>query len=175
MTAPAKLDDTRALDPVRARLIERARADADTLLDAARTEAAKTIAAAQARAEAMLDEARARGEALAAAKTAELLTAARRDARGLELTAQHAIYDEARDGIKRGIQALRQAPDYPAVLAALQRRARELLGSDALVIEDERGGVIATAPGRRLDLSLPTISARVAEGLGEEVARLWTR
>lgn len=174
MTAPAKLNDARALGPVRARLIERARADADALLGAARTEAAEDVAAAEAQARAMIDKARARGEAMAAADTAEQLAVARRAARAAELAAQRAIYDEACDGVERGFQALRQAPDYPAVLAVLERRARELLGSDALVIEDERGGVVATARGRRLDLSLPTIAARVAESLGEEVAWLWT-
>ena len=174
MSAPAKLNDVRALDPGRARLLQRARAEADTLLGAARTEAAETIAAAEARARALLDEARTRGEALAAADTAELLTIARRDARALELAAQRAVYDEACDGIKRGIQALRHAPDYPAVLAALERRARALLGSEALLIEDDRGGVIATASGRRLDLSLPTVADRIAQSMGEEVAQLWT-
>lgn len=174
MSAPAKLKDVRALDPVRARLIERARADADAFLDAARAEAAGTIAAAEARAEATLDEARIRGEVLAAGDAAEQLAAAHRDARVLELAAQRAVYDEARDGIDRGIRALRDAPDYPNILAALERRARDLLGSEALFTEDECGGVIATVPGRRLDLSLPTIATRVADSLGEEVARLWT-
>ena len=174
MSAPVKLRDAQALDPVRARLIQRARADAEQLISAARSEAAATITVAEARAQAILEEARARGEAMAAADTAELLTAARREARALDLAAQSAVYDEVCDGIEHGILALRDAADYPAIQASLERRARELLGPEAVVSQDTRGGVIATAPGRRLDLSLPTLAARVVSGLGEEVALLWT-
>ena len=174
MSAPTKLADDRALAPVRDRLIQRARAEAEKLVGAARAEAAEAIAVAEARSRTILDEARARGEALAAADTAELLTAARREARVLDLAAQRAVYDAVRDGIDRGIRALRNSADYPAVRAALERRARSALGSEALILDDEGGGVTATARGRRLDLSLPTIAARAADGLGEEVAQLWT-
>ncbi|HZP51325.1 hypothetical protein [Actinocrinis sp.] len=174
MSAPVKLKDDRALDPVRDRLLQRARADAEKLVGEARIEAAATIAAAEARSRTILDQARARGAALAAADTAELLTAARREARALDLAAQRAVYDAVRDGIEHGIRALRDSADYPAVRAALEHRARDALGSEAVIVDDEGGGVTATARGRRLDLSLPAIAARAVDGLGEEVARLWT-
>lgn len=174
MSTLMKLKDDRALDPVRDRLLQRARADAEKLVDEAHREAAATIAAAEARSRALLDEARARGEALATAETAELLTAARREARSLDLAAERAVYDAVRDGIERGILALRDSADYPAVRAALERHARDALGSAAAIADDGSGGVTATAHGRRLDLSLPTIAARAVSELGEEVARLWT-
>lgn len=174
MSTPVKLKDDRALDPVRDRLLQRARSDAEKLIGEARTEAAATILAAEARSRTILDEARARGAALAAADTAQLLTAARHEARALDLAAQRAVYDAVRDGIERGIRALRDSADYPAVRAALERRARGALGSAAVVVDGEGGGLSATARGRRLDLSLPAIAARTVDGLGEEVARLWT-
>ena len=174
MSAQVKLEDDRALAPVRDRLIQRARAEAEKLVGEARAEAAATIAAAEARSRMILDEARARGEALAAADTAELLTAARREARALDLAAQRAIYDAVRDGIERGIRALLISADYPAVRAALERRARYAVGSEAVIADGEGGGATATARGRRLDLSLPAIAARAVDGLGEEVAQLWT-
>jgi hypothetical protein len=71
--------------------------------------------------------------------------------------------------------ALHEAPDYAELHDGLERRARELLGPDADVTPDPRGGVIATAPGRLVDLSLAAIAARTVDALGEEVARLWTR
>lgn len=175
MAAVRETERSAALEPVRAQLIRRARADADATLAAARIEAADQVAAARARAAAILDEARAQGAAQAAAETAVQRSSARRRARAVELDAERAVYAAVRDDVERGVLALRDAPDYRLLHAGLERRARELLGPHAHLAADPRGGVVATAPGRRADLSLPAIAARALDAIGEEVTRLWTR
>lgn len=174
MTTSVATQRTQALRPVRTRLIERARDDAGTVVAAARAEAAKIIAEAEQQARSILDEARARGEAEAAAQTAALRMSARREARDVELAAERAIYDALCAGVERGVCALRDAPQYPAMLAELERRARDVLGPGAEIVQHTRGGVVGSAPGRRADLSLPAIAARAIGELGGEAARLWT-
>ena len=175
MTGISDSERRQALQPVRAQLIRRARADADATLAAAHADAAAQVAAARARAKAILDEARAQGEASAAAESAARHSSARRRARTSELDAERSVYEAVRDGVERGVLALHEAPDYAELHDGLERCAREPLGPDADVTRDPRGGVIATAPGRLVDLSLAAIAARTVDALGEEVARLWTR
>lgn len=174
MTAVRESERRGALEPVRAQLIRRARAEADATLAAARTEVADQVASARARAAAILDEARAQGEAQAAAQTAAQRSSARRKARAMELDAERAVYAAVRAEIERGVLALRDAPDYRLLHAGLERRARDLLGPHARLVADPRGGVVGTAPGLRVDLSLPAVAARALGAIGEEVARLWT-
>lgn len=174
MTLVHESDRRHALQPVRTQLIRRAQHDAEAVLAAARTEAAAQVASAEARAVAILDQIRAQRAARAAAETAAKRSSARRRARAVELDAERAVYAAARDGVERGVLALRDAPEYRQLRDALERRARELIGPRARLSEDPRGGVVATAPGRRVDLSLPVIAARALDGLGEEVSRLWT-
>ena len=174
MTSSAAAQRSRALDPVRTRLIERARRDADAVVTAARAEAAATIAQAEQRAREILDQARALGEADAVVQSAASRVNARREARTIELEAEREVYQAVCDGVERGVCALRDSPDYPAIRAALERRVLAALGPDAEIAHHTRGGVVGAAPGRRADLTLPVIAARTVEGLSGEAALLWT-
>lgn len=175
MSGRSEAEQRDELAPVRAHLIDRAEREADAEREAARREAAERLEAARSRARRIIAEARAQGRALGEAESSAARVTARRQARALESAAEYEVYTAVRDGVERGIRALRDAPGYPRLRAALERRARALLGPDAHLVEDARGGVIGTAPDRRVDLSLPSIAARVLDGLDEEVARLWTR
>ncbi|NIL53938.1 hypothetical protein HBK87_25785 [Streptomyces sp. 2BBP-J2] len=55
----------------------------------------------------------------------------------------------------------------------LGHRARVLLGPGAEVTGHPEGGVLARAPGRRADLSLPALAERALDRLGGEVRTLW--
>ncbi|MFE3644161.1 hypothetical protein ACFXOM_24710, partial [Streptomyces sp. NPDC059169] len=48
-----------------------------------------------------------------------------------------------------------------------------LLGPDAVITDCAGGGVLAEAPGRRVDLSLATLADRALERNGAEVELLW--
>ncbi|MBS2965896.1 hypothetical protein KGA66_22800 [Actinocrinis puniceicyclus] len=175
MSVPLRAERSAALDPVRDRLIGRARQDADAVTAAARADAEAVIAAARDQARAVLDEAREQGGAEAAAQTRAARSAARREARGMLLAAQRAVYDAVRESIELNVLALREAPDYAALVAVLERRVHDLLGPRAEITADARGGVVAAVPGKRVDLSLPAIAARAVERLDDEAVRLWTR
>ena len=51
--------------------------------------------------------------------------------------------------------------------------ARAELGAAAVVREHPDGGVVAQAPGRRVDLRLATLAERAVDTLGPEVEPLW--
>ena len=68
---------------------------------------------------------------------------------------------------------LRRTDDYAALRERLERLARALLGPDAEVTGHPEGGVVARAPGRRVDLSLPALADRALDRLGGEVRALW--
>jgi vacuolar-type H+-ATPase subunit E/Vma4 len=174
MTGVSGASQRTALAPVRARLLRRAERDADAALAAARADAAARIASARAQADAVLQEARVQGAALAAAEASARRSSARRRERALELAVEREVYEAVRDGVERRVRALRDEPGYPDVRGALEVQARALLGPDAEIVEDPGGGVLATAPGRRVDLTLRAIAARAMDALGEEVTRLWT-
>ncbi len=174
MSSATAAQRSHALDPVRTRLIERAQRDADAVVAAARTEAAAVIAQAEWKAREILDEARTLGEADAVVHSAASRVNARREARAVELAAEREVYQAVCDGVERGICALRDSPDYPAIRAALERRARAALGPDVEITHHTRGGVVGAVPGRRADLTLPAIAARAVEELSGEAALLWT-
>ncbi|HTJ70912.1 MAG TPA: hypothetical protein VL551_25445 [Actinospica sp.] len=170
------VDDERvsALAAVSARLVARARQDAEEHVAAARAEAETLLDVARERAGAIIDEARSQGEALVVAEKAQALAGARRQARSLELSAQRAVYDEVCDAITSGVRGLRDADDYPLMLRELERRARLVLGADAEIVEAPGGGLTARRPGRVVDLSLASIAAEAVDRLDGEVAELWT-
>lgn len=174
MTSVFVVSQRTALAPVRAQLLRRAEHDAESTLAAARADAADRVASARTQAEAILEEARAEGRAQADAEATARRSSARRRERALELAVENEVYEAARDGIEQRVGALVHEPGYPAVRAALEARARELLGPDADLVEDPSGGVLAKVPGLRVDLTLRAIAARTVNALGEEVTRLWT-
>ena len=173
MTARLTADAVAALEPVRTALLARARADGDALLASADADAETAVAAARVEAAAAVAEARAQGERDAAlVRTAERARA-RRQARAVVLRAQRAAYDELRRRSRAAAARLRTEPGYPALLDRLTALARAELGAAAVVREHPDGGVVAEAPGRRVDLRLATLAERAVDTLGPEVEALW--
>ncbi|MCD0484521.1 hypothetical protein LO771_19495 [Streptacidiphilus sp. ASG 303] len=161
-----------ALEPVRAALLAAARAEAAAALAAAEEDAAALLRAARAEAAALLAEARRQGGADGRAERAAALGRARRAARTAELAARRAAWEELHRLTAARVRALPAAAD-PAVRAGLARYARRLLGPGAEVGEAPSGGVVARAPGRRVDLGLDALAARVLAGLGAGAEQLW--
>jgi hypothetical protein len=160
-----------ALAPVRAALLDRARADAAAALAAADTDAAAVLAEAREQAAALLREAREQGEREAAALRTREHARAGREARSVVLGAQRTALDELRRRTRVAARALR---DDRALLDRLRARLVTDLGPDAVVREHPDGGLVADAPGRRVDASLPALADRALDGLGGEVQALWT-
>jgi vacuolar-type H+-ATPase subunit E/Vma4 len=173
MTTPAPEQTTDALSPVRAGLLRAAHADAEALLAHAEREAAALLDQAGAEARAILDEARRQGEADGSDAARDLLVRARRDARSRVLAARREAYQELRREAAERVRALRQTDGYTSLRAWLEQRARALLGPAADVSEHADGGVVARAPGRRIDLSLTALADRAVDCVRGEVGSLW--
>ncbi|MGZ4544935.1 MAG: hypothetical protein ACXVXT_06045 [Blastococcus sp.] len=173
MTGPASAELRAALAPVRAALLARAHAAADAVLAEADADAEAALAEARQQAAALLADARARGERDAATADARERAHARREARTTVLGAQRAAYEDLRRRGHEAARALRTGPGYPALLAHLTARARAELGPTAVVREHPDGGVVAEAPGRRLDATLAALADRALDGLGPDVQGLW--
>ncbi|GHF07718.1 MULTISPECIES: hypothetical protein [Streptomyces] len=172
MTGPVQ--DAGALGPVRAELLRTARAEGEAQLARAREEAAAAVREARAAAEEILAAARRRGAADGAAAAAAELAGARRAARHLLLTARRDAYDQLCDCVVQQVRDLRRSTDYPRLRRRLEARARALLGPGASLTEPSGGGVLALAPGRRVDLTLEAVAARALDRLGPEAEDLWT-
>ncbi|GGT00799.1 hypothetical protein GCM10010254_21180 [Streptomyces chromofuscus] len=71
------------------------------------------------------------------------------------------------------VRALRGTDGYTSLRGWLEQRARVLLGPAAEVTEHADGGVVARAPGRRVDLSLTTLADRAVDRVRGEVRSLW--
>ncbi|MGW2928693.1 hypothetical protein ACWC8S_27860, partial [Streptomyces fungicidicus] len=122
---------------------------------------------------AVLDEAHRQGEADGADAARDLLVRARRKARARTLAARRESYAELRREVTARVRALRRTDGYADLLERLDHRARALLGPDAEVTEHPEGGVVARAPGKGADLSLPALAGRALDRLGGEVRTLW--
>lgn len=171
MSGGAPAPGTDALDPVRAELLRAARAEAEAELAAARQDARETEAAARAEAEAVLAEARRQGVEDGRAVAAGELARARRAARTVELAARGEAYA---DLLRRATERVRERYGTdPAIAARLTQRARDLLGPDARITAHPQGGLLAEAPGRLVDLGLPTLARRALERLGAQAEQLW--
>lgn len=162
-----------ALEPVRARLLRDAAADADALLSAAAEDARATVREAEARASAALAEARNLGARDAGQTGAALRGRARRAARARELAARREIWEELCRQVVDGVEALRGTGAYPAVRRRLTAHVRQALGPGAHITEAPGGGVVGDAPGRRLDCSLAAFAQRALDRSGGEVEQLW--
>ncbi|MGK4585297.1 hypothetical protein [Kitasatospora sp. HPMI-4] len=162
---------TDALGPVRSELLRAARADAEALLASAHREAAEAVAAARAKAEAIVEQARSEGAADGERARREELARARRQARATELATQDEAYAQLRTRVTERLRELYQAD--PAIGDGLRERARRLLGPDTRLTEHPEGGVVASAPGRRVDLGLPALAARALDRAGAEAETLW--
>jgi vacuolar-type H+-ATPase subunit E/Vma4 len=162
-----------ALEPVRAWLLAAARAEADRRRAEAAADAERQVAGARAEAEAILADARAQGTAEGSALAAAEQTRSRRLARRLVLQAEWEAYEELRARSRAAVRALRQDPGYPALRERLNRLALAAAGPGARVSEHPDGGVVAEAPGLRVDCTLDGLAERAIAALGGEVAELW--
>ncbi|KUL22182.1 hypothetical protein [Streptomyces regalis] len=162
-----------ALSPVRTELLRAAHADAEATLARAEREAAQLVHQARAEARAVVGEARRQGEADGADAARDLLVQARRHARSHTLAARRETYEELRREAAKRVGGVRGTDRYAAVRERLERRARLLLGPGAEVSEHTDGGVVARAPGRRVDLSLTALADRALDRMGAEVRSLW--
>lgn len=158
------------LEPLRASLLARARAEARTLLDAAHREADGRRAAARAEAAERVRQGLADHDAAAAAARAARLLEARRDARAIVLRARGEAYGELRAAALSAAAALAGQPGFRERLAAV---AREQLGPDAELVEPAEGGLIARSGERLVDYSLPAMVDRCLGELGRDLEELW--
>jgi vacuolar-type H+-ATPase subunit E/Vma4 len=171
-TTPRHAGD--ALEPVRAWLVATAHAEAGQVRAAAADHGEHLLARARAEAEAILTEARRQGAAEGAALAAAERARQRRRARGLVLEAERQAYETLGERSRAAVRALREDPGYPALRQRLTRLALAAAGPGAVVGEHPDGGVVAQAPGVRVDCSLDRLVARAVEALGGEVVGLWT-
>jgi vacuolar-type H+-ATPase subunit E/Vma4 len=162
-----------ALEPVRAWLLAAAHADAERLVAEATAGAERLLASTRAETDVILAEAREQGTAEGSALAAAERARSRRIARRLVLQAEREAYEELRARSRAAARALRQDPDYPALRARLTRLALAAAGPGARSSEHPDGGVIAVAPGIRVDCTLDGLAERAIAALGGEVAELW--
>ena len=162
------------LDVVRDALLADARAEAATTLAEVAAWADRELADARRRAADQVAASEAAGRADAEADLALARAAARREARRLVLVAESEARRELVDRAREEVRSLRSEPGYEDMLRELESLARSQLGVDATVIVDEQaGGLVGTAPGRRVDYRLPVLVERGVDAMGREVEQLW--
>jgi hypothetical protein len=170
MTTPDTL--MAALQPVRDAVLAAARRDSAEAVAAASATATATIAEASERARQTTEEARTRGRDDALAYLAIQRSRNAMRARADALHTQRAEYDRLRSAAIDAAAAIRTAPGYPELRKSLVDIAYAALGPGATLNDSSDGGVVANAPGRRLDLSLTTLAGRafdtVMDSLAEE-------
>ncbi|MGW2374725.1 MULTISPECIES: hypothetical protein [Kitasatospora] len=162
---------TDALAPVRAELLRAARADAEQALAEAHRDAEHALAAARAEAAAVLDRAVRAGTEEGRKAAAEAVGRATRAARARELAAQGEAYAELCHRVAERVRERYESE--PGAAESLARRARDLLGPDARITAHPDGGLLATAPGRLVDLGLPALVRHGLDRLGPEAGTLW--
>jgi vacuolar-type H+-ATPase subunit E/Vma4 len=157
---------------VGAALLARARRDAEDEAAEARASADATLARARAQADEIVAAARAQGAADAAAALSGERSRTLREARARVLRAEREAYDELRRRALADVTALLDRAG-PEVRARLVREAAARLGPGAEVRPGARGPT-AVAGLRRLTLEPERLVDRVIEGLGPELAGLWS-
>lgn len=164
---------TAALQPVRGRLLDCARADADREIAEAQQEAERVLSAARDQAAQLAEAARAAGRDAAKTVSAQRLAALRRELRGAVNAARRDSYERwCRHGTE-AVLRLRDDTAYPQWAAALRAAARATLGGEAQLSEHPTGGVVGEAGQRRIDLSLAAIAARVLDDTTAQVDEPW--
>jgi vacuolar-type H+-ATPase subunit E/Vma4 len=162
------------LDPIREALLSAAREHAEHLRRSAHEAADALRAAARRDADAILAEAVADGERAARSTAALRSSHVRRQAHETVLAQQSAVRAELQRQVAESAAALRTDPRYAELMDRLTELSRAVLGPDAVVSENPRGGVVARSGTRHLDLSLPTLAAQTLESMTSEVSALWT-
>lgn len=166
MTAPDA-----ALAPVRAALLDRARADAARLLADADDDARRALQAARAEAARVVAAARAQGEADAEEAVAGQRARARTQGRALTLQARRSAYESLRSTARA--EARRLAAERPGLTERLAAVARERLGPAAEVSTAPDGTVVAVHGRSRWEWSPEAMADDVVRELGQEVEQLW--
>ena len=159
------------LGPVADSLLREARRDAERTRTEASAEADALIRRARDEAARIVAEARGAGRSEAAAAANEERVRARRTARAIVLAARRETYEELCRKIRSAVAAL--CAENPATTERLRLLARERAGTDARITTAAGGGVVAVAPGLRVDCSVPALADHAVELLGTEVERLW--
>ena len=166
---PGATSTAASLAPLQHALLRRAEAAADALRAAAEGEAGTATDAARQQAAATLSRARAEGDADAAQRQAEDRARARREARGIVLAAQRAVYDQLRTGACAAVREQLSDPEREQRLTAL---VRDRLGPDAQVRPHPSGGVVGRTPdGRRVDASADALVEQALAAI--DLAPLW--
>lgn len=173
--APGHAGAGDALQPVRAWLLATTQAEAERVRAAAAADSDHLLARAHAEADAILAAARRQGAAEGAALAGAEQVRQRRRARRLVLEAERQAYEELRARSRAAVRALREDPGYPALRGRLTRLALAAAGPGAVAGEHPDGGVVAEAPGVRVDCTLDRLADRAVDALGGEVTGLWTR
>lgn len=163
------------LAPLRNALTDRAKQDAEQRLAEARERADRIRQDAEAAAAERLAKAAAEGEAGAERESAHRRVEARRAARRRVLSAQKAAWDALIPAARAELDKRRDSQEYAALQERLAAEATARLGEGATVQRDPegRGGVIAYADQRSLDLTLNTLLRRCLDRAGREVEGLW--
>ena len=164
---------TAALAPVRAHLLRSALDQAALIRADARRAAADITAQARRDAEAVVARAQSAGQAEAALLSAAELSRAHHEARSLLLGVQREAADALRDQVHAAVATLPHEPGYDQLAHGLTRLARTTAGPGAMVTPDPSGGVVARAPGIRVDCSLTRLADLAVEALGR-MRDLWT-
>lgn len=163
-----------ALAPVREVLLRRAREQAGRIVAGARRRAEEMTLRAERDAGDLVREARDAGRAQAVPAAAARRNRGRRDARSIVLGAQREVYEELCGRVRAAVCGLRDDPGYGQLMARLTATAAQVAGPGASVTEDSAGGVVARGPGVVVDCSLPRLADAAVDGLGADVAWLWT-
>ena len=164
----------RMLEPVQNALLADADIAAERVRAAAHAAVVRDVAEAEGEVTAAVNRARQRSERASRARSEQALGQRRREAHRHVLAEQEAIRGQFEQATESAFDALRDDPRYPALLDALERRARDQLGEQATLARDpvDMGGVVGTAGSRRVDYSLRALARRAAAALDEEVAEL---
>lgn len=174
MTAPSahRPDDPLAI--LVTALLDRARGDADAALATADAAATATLTRARAEADAILDEARAKGAADGEAIVAAQRSRAQQLARTELLVARRVARERARQAARDAVCRLRTHESYPAAILALREQVTTELGPDAVVLELDRGGIVGTVPGRRIEYSLEGLADDVMDRMDADASERWS-
>ena len=164
---------TAALAPVRAALLDAARADAAAVRAQAERDAEQILRDATGRADAILDEARRRGRAEATALLAATEAGTARSARRAELVARRESLDALRARVATLLRECFTGPDAARIDARLRAQVRGLLGDEAAITAVDGGGMFGRTPGRFVDASVAVLAERAVEALGARVEQLW--
>jgi vacuolar-type H+-ATPase subunit E/Vma4 len=151
------------------------RSAAATAAAAAGADEASRVERARADAATILAGARADGAAAARHATTATVTTTKREGREAILGAQRRAYEALRQAVRDELARAVDSPQGVALLLRLEALARARLGPNATVerLDDGRIGVRATEGSRRLDVPVDRFIDREIAGSGERIRALW--